>query len=136
MNNNENPRRLAQPGKDPVISSPPPIWPPNDESILQSLKDLFFSNQWGSYIGDCSEQLISKISEWTVRSRVLPCSSGTFAVELALRGLGINDGEVILAGYDFPGNFRAIENVSATPVLVDLAQNRWLAGVGLRAHPL
>jgi dTDP-4-amino-4,6-dideoxygalactose transaminase len=54
------------------------------------------------------------------------CSSGTIAVELALRGLKIGTGdEVILAAYDFPGNFRAIEAIGARPVLVDLAPNSW-----------
>jgi perosamine synthetase len=54
------------------------------------------------------------------------CSSGTIAVELALRGLKIGAGdEVILAAYDFPGNFRAVEVVGARPVLVDLASGSW-----------
>jgi dTDP-4-amino-4,6-dideoxygalactose transaminase len=54
------------------------------------------------------------------------CSSGTCAVELALRGLnvGLQD-EVALAGYDFPGNFRAIESVGARPVLVDIDRRTW-----------
>jgi len=55
----------------------------------------------------------------------LTCS-GTIAVELALRGTGVTAGdEVILAGYDFPGNFRAVEAVGATPVLVDVAVSGW-----------
>ena len=42
-------------------------------------------------------------------------------MELALRGLGIEAGdEVLLGGYDFPGNFRAITAVGALPVLIDL----------------
>ena len=46
---------------------------------------------------------------------------GTIAVELALRGLAIGKGdEVILGGYDFPGNFRSIENCGGRPVLVDI----------------
>lgn len=54
------------------------------------------------------------------------CSSGTIAVELALRGLKIGAGdEVILAGYDFPGNFRAVEAVGAKPVLVDFLTDSW-----------
>jgi len=32
---------------------------------------------------------------------------------------------VILAGYDFPGNFRAIEAVGARPVLVDIVDGGW-----------
>jgi dTDP-4-amino-4,6-dideoxygalactose transaminase len=48
------------------------------------------------------------------------------AVELALRGLKVAAGdEVILAAYDFPGNFRAIEAIGARPVLVDLAPGGW-----------
>jgi dTDP-4-amino-4,6-dideoxygalactose transaminase len=54
------------------------------------------------------------------------CSSGTIAVELALRGLKVGPGdEVILAAYDFPGNFRAIETIGARPVLVDLMPRAW-----------
>jgi dTDP-4-amino-4,6-dideoxygalactose transaminase len=33
--------------------------------------------------------------------------------------------EVILAGYDFPGNFRAIEAIGARPVLVDVDPLNW-----------
>jgi dTDP-4-amino-4,6-dideoxygalactose transaminase len=48
------------------------------------------------------------------------------AVELALRGLKVGAGdEVILAGYDFPGNFRAIEAVGARPVLADIDPRTW-----------
>jgi dTDP-4-amino-4,6-dideoxygalactose transaminase len=47
-------------------------------------------------------------------------------VELALRGLGVDLGdEVVLAGYDFPGNFRAIEAVGGVPVLVDVHPANW-----------
>jgi dTDP-4-amino-4,6-dideoxygalactose transaminase len=56
----------------------------------------------------------------------LTCSSGTIAVELALRGLQVNAGdEVLLSGYDFAGNFRAVEAIGAHPVLIDLAENTW-----------
>jgi hypothetical protein len=57
---------------------------------------------------------------------VLLCCSGTIAVELALRALGVGPGdEVALAGYDFPGNFRAIEATGARPLLVDIAAGDW-----------
>ena len=56
---------------------------------------------------------------------MLVCS-GTIGIELALRGVGVTAGdEVILAGYDFPGNFRCIEATGATPVLVDIASGTW-----------
>jgi dTDP-4-amino-4,6-dideoxygalactose transaminase len=47
-------------------------------------------------------------------------------VELALRALRIEAGaEVALAGYDFSGNFRAVEAVGARPVLVDIEPHTW-----------
>jgi dTDP-4-amino-4,6-dideoxygalactose transaminase len=52
------------------------------------------------------------------------------AVELALRGLQVGAAnEVLLAGYDFPGNFRSIEAVGATPVVVDLAPHSYCLDV-------
>jgi dTDP-4-amino-4,6-dideoxygalactose transaminase len=58
------------------------------------------------------------------------CSSGTIAVELALRGLGLTaDSEVILGAYDFPGNFRCIEHAGARPVLADVDPQHGCLGV-------
>ncbi len=54
------------------------------------------------------------------------CSSGTAAVELALRGLGVGPGdEVILAAYDFKANFTDVLALGALPVLVDLRPDDW-----------
>lgn len=50
----------------------------------------------------------------------LTCS-GTMGVQLGLAAVNLQAGdEVILAGYDFPGNFRAIEQLGGFPVLVDV----------------
>ena len=81
---------------------------------------------WGRYNGPHSAALIRRLREMHGTEHVALCSSGTVAVELALRGLKIGAGdEVILAGYDFPGNFRAIEAVRARPVLVDIDPHTW-----------
>jgi dTDP-4-amino-4,6-dideoxygalactose transaminase len=81
---------------------------------------------WGRYDGRHGEALEAALSELLQVEHFYPCCSGTFAVELALRMLKVGPGdEVILAGYDFPGNFRAIEAVGATPVLVDIVPRCW-----------
>src|SRR5262249_37667403 len=49
------------------------------------------------------------------------CASGTFAVELALRALRVGQGEVVLAGYDYGGNFLSVHAIGAVPVLADVA---------------
>jgi dTDP-4-amino-4,6-dideoxygalactose transaminase len=56
----------------------------------------------------------------------LTCGSGTFAVELALRALKVEAGdEVVLAAYDYGGNFLAVHAVGASPVLVDVDAANW-----------
>lgn len=101
-------------------------WPLPDPEVLQALERAFRDGSWGSYFGQNSKQLSAALSEMFSREHVALCSSGTIAVELALRGCGVEAGdEVILAGYDFPGNFRAIEAIGARPVLVDIQPETW-----------
>lgn len=91
-----------------------------------ALRAAAADGSWGRYDGPHGERLAAALAGWLGLEHVLLCSSGTVAVELALRGAGVAAGdEVLLAGYDFPGNFRAIEAIGAKPVLIDLAAQRW-----------
>lgn len=111
----------------PAFPNSPPGWPLPDEDVRTALLACYANGDWGKYEGANCSALIATLSEEFQREHVQLCCSGTIAVELALRGLKISPGdEVILAGYDFPGNFRAIEAVGARPVLVDVAENRWI----------
>lgn len=84
------------------------------------------TGDWGHYQGPYTDRLSESLQKLTSATAVQLCCSGTLAVELALRGLSVAPGdEVILAAYDFPGNFRAIEAVGATPVLADIAPGTW-----------
>lgn len=104
----------------------PLVWPPSDPQISQSLLQVWSDGNWGRYEGPYTERLCQLLSDFHGVPHVYLCASGTCAVELALRGLAIEPGqEVVLAGYDFPGNFRAIEAIGARPVLVDVAPERW-----------
>src|SRR5688572_14356506 len=85
-------------------------WPVRDEAVRDALVRAWADGSWGRYHGPHCEQLRGELSALHHVEHVTLCSSGTVAVELALRGLKVGaDDEVILAGYDFPGNFRAIE---------------------------
>lgn len=104
----------------------PPKWPLPDEDVREALQRCYANGDWGKYEGPHAAALCERLSEDFDCSHVHLCSSGTIAVELGLRGLKVGLGdEVILAAYDFPGNFRAIEAVGARPVLVDVAPQRW-----------
>ncbi|WP_167546680.1 DegT/DnrJ/EryC1/StrS family aminotransferase [Stieleria maiorica] len=94
----------------------PPQWPEITESILQVLR----SGHWGRYRGEATERLREKIVELIGCGHVRLVSSGSLGVESALRAAGISPGnQVALCGYDYPGNFRAIEILGARPLLVD-----------------
>lgn len=96
------------------------------EEIRETLSALAADGSWSRYEGVHCERLREALRNQFGQSHAALCCSGTIAVELALRGLGVNAGdEVILAGYDFPGNFRAIEAIGARPVLADIESDSW-----------
>ena len=108
-------------GGTPCFPEGPPEWPFPDKAINQVLQEAQQTGAWGKYHGPYSEQLQQELATLHQTPEVILCSSGTVAIELALRGLGIGEGdEVILAAYDFEGNFKNILAVGATPMLVDV----------------
>ena len=117
----QGPARLAIDGGQPVLAAGPPIWPQPDDDVRNALAAAYADGSWGRYTGPHSERLIELLAAMHNVRHVALCSSGTIAVELALRGMKFGPGdEVILAAYDFPGNFRAVEAVGARPVLIDV----------------
>ncbi|MDB2686620.1 DegT/DnrJ/EryC1/StrS aminotransferase family protein [Mariniblastus sp.] len=102
-------------------------WPVANDPIRESIIAAIDDGDWGAYHGRYTSELSTQLQQWLSLKHALLCCSGTAAVELALRGVGVSAGdEVILAAYDFPGNFRAIEAIGATPVLVDVRAGGWV----------
>jgi dTDP-4-amino-4,6-dideoxygalactose transaminase len=120
--------RSPHPEVLPDLPAPAPSagWPPADAEIFEALQRAWQDGSWGRYEGPHGDALASALRDMFRVRHVLLCCSGTIAVELALRALKVGPGdEVLLAGYDFPGNFRAIEAVGALPVLLDLDPQNW-----------
>ncbi len=89
------------------------------------LQRMIADGRWAHYSRRTLERLSTEIHNYTGCDSLL-CSSGSIAVELALRACKVQSGdEVILAGYDYPGNFRCIEAVQALAVVVDLVPHTW-----------
>lgn len=113
-------------GGPPVRPAGPPQWPCENESVRQALRKLMETGEWGRYHGPHVPALCEKLADYHSTDHVLVCSSGTSAVELALRGVNVQEGdEVILAAYDFKANFQNVLQLKATPVLVDLHPESW-----------
>lgn len=85
---------------------------------------------WGRYHGPWCDRLREALRQSHQLEHAIVTCSGTAAVELALRGLGVTAGdEVILAAYDFKGNFQDVLALGATPVLVDVRPDNWALDV-------
>jgi perosamine synthetase len=117
----------SQPTSMNLHSLQPPSTPgpPFTSDIAPYLQQLVADGSWANYLGSALDQLTSDIRSYTGCDSLL-CSSGSIAVELALKACKTQAGdEVILAGYDYPGNFRCIEAVNALAVVIDVSPNSW-----------
>src|SRR5262245_35634584 len=113
-------------GGTPVRPQGPPDWPCADDDVLHILHAAYQDGSWGKYHGLYVERLEERLRRYHGVEFALTCASGTFAVELALRALKVGPGdEVILAAYDYGGNFLSVHAVGARPVLVDIHPENW-----------
>jgi dTDP-4-amino-4,6-dideoxygalactose transaminase len=121
QNQNQSDDFPALLGGEAIRSAGPPDWPPDDPQVAEALRQVIAQRSWGKYDGEASEQLTRGLAVYQECEQVLLCSSGTVAVELALRGLKVGPGdEVVLAAYDFKGNFMNVVALGARPVLIDI----------------
>ena len=97
-----------------------------DNAVLQVLRS-------GQYIGGAEIKTFEDAFAESVSCRhAVGCNSGTDALVLALRGLGIGSGdEVITASFSFFATAEAISAVGATPVFVDVDPTTYLIDLKL-----
>jgi dTDP-4-amino-4,6-dideoxygalactose transaminase len=113
-------------GGAPLRPQGPPDWPPADDDVRAALEAAWRDGSWGRYDGGHVHRLQERLAADFGVPYALACGSGTFAVELALRALLVGPGdEVVLAAYDYPGNFLAVHAVGARPVLADVDADNW-----------
>ena len=81
-------------------------WPLPDLDVRVALEAAYQDGSWGRYDGPHCAGLKVDLCDFFHCNEVMLCSSGTMAVELALRGCGVSsDDEVVLAGYGLqPGD--------------------------------
>ncbi|MEB3308209.1 MAG: DegT/DnrJ/EryC1/StrS family aminotransferase [Cyanobacteriota bacterium] len=92
-----------------------------DQAVLRVLRS-------GQYIGgDVVAAFEKNFAGFVGTPHAVGCNSGTDALILALRGLGIGPGdEVITTAFSFFATAEAISAVGATPVFVDVEESSYL----------
>jgi len=104
----------------------PPTWPPPDDEVRAALLAAIDAGAWGQYYGENIPALEAELASFHNLPHALTCSSGTLAVEVALRALGVAAGdEVVLAAYDYESNFLTVHALGARPVLIDIHPRTW-----------
>ena len=94
--------KLAIDGGQPIRTLSFPSWPVWDEREEKLLLEVLHSGQWGTLNTGRVAQFEAKFAEFVGAKRALCVTSGTAALEVALRTFGIGPGdEVITSPYTF-----------------------------------
>lgn len=112
---------LALFGGPPTLNGAPDVWPVIDETDEAALLSALRSGQWSSWHGGRTRAFEARFAAYLGARHALAVSSGTGALEVAVRALDIGPGdEVIAPAYCFTAPIAAILAAGATPVLVDI----------------
>jgi dTDP-4-amino-4,6-dideoxygalactose transaminase len=114
-------KELAIEGGTPLRTVPYPSWPVWDEREERQLLEVLHSGRWGILDGGKVSQFERAFAAFQGAERALCVTSGTAALEVALRALGIGPGdEVITSPYTFVATPSAAFLVGARPIFADI----------------
>ncbi|MCX8107838.1 MAG: DegT/DnrJ/EryC1/StrS family aminotransferase [Verrucomicrobiae bacterium] len=98
---------------------PWPRWPVWGDEERQALNEVLESGQW--WFGEKVRRFESEFAAFQGARYAVTCTNGTTAIEMALRALGIGEGdEVIVPAYTFIATASAVVTVGAIPVFADI----------------
>jgi dTDP-4-amino-4,6-dideoxygalactose transaminase len=113
--------KLAVNGGPKLRDKPFPSWPIYDESDAQAVTDVLRSGRWSSIHGDKVRAFGKAFAEFHQARFAVPVNSGTAALEISLRAVGVRPGdEVIVPPYTFVASATSILAVGAIPVFADI----------------
>lgn len=97
-----------------------PAWPVFNSAERRLLLEVLESGQW--WFGEKVRQFEAAFAAFQGARFGVSCTNGTAAIEMALKGLGIVEGdEVIVPPYSFIATASAVVTVGAIPVFADIA---------------
>lgn len=97
------------------------LWPSFTEEEASAVHDVLLSNRVNYWTGTECTEFEKEFAAWTGTDYAVALANGTVALELALRSLGIGQGdEVVVTPRTFFASVSAIVTVGAKPVFVDV----------------
>ncbi len=97
-----------------------PKWPPDDPGFLENLKAVLDSGVWGVN-GEWTLKAIEMMCDFHDANHGVAVTSGTTALEVALRACGVKVGdEVIVPPYTFVATASSVVAIGGIPVFVDI----------------
>jgi dTDP-4-amino-4,6-dideoxygalactose transaminase len=118
------PSPLAILGGQPLRSRPFPAWPVFDDRERAQLEDVLTSSSWGGYPSPNRKatEFAAAFAAYQGARFAIPTTSGTSALEVALKALGVGAGdEVIVPAITFAATPYAAVACMARPVFADVS---------------
>jgi dTDP-4-amino-4,6-dideoxygalactose transaminase len=96
-------------------------WPSFTEEEADAVRDVILSNRVNYWTGQEGRKFETEFAAWAGTSHAIALANGTVALDLALAGLGIGEGdEVVVTPRTFLASISCVVNAGATPVFADI----------------
>lgn len=127
--------RLAIDGGTATRTSPLPKWPVFSEDEIDVVRKVLDSGRVNYWTGDEGRHFEREFADFHGVEHGVAVANGTVALELALRALGVGDGdEVVVTPRSFFASASAIAMVGAKPVFADVSdQSQNITAESVRA---
>jgi dTDP-4-amino-4,6-dideoxygalactose transaminase len=115
--------KLAITGGSPLRTTPFTAWPIATKAEALALEDVLTSTKWGGqpFPGKHADSFAKKFAEVHTAKYGQCVSTGTVAIQAALKAIGIRPGdEVIAPAYTWEGTVGPVLLLGAVPVFVDV----------------
>jgi dTDP-4-amino-4,6-dideoxygalactose transaminase len=116
-----------------VLNTPFSPWPSFSVEEANAVRDVVLSNKVNYWTGQEGRKFEKEFAEWSGSKYAVALSNGTLALDLALKALGITQGdEVIVTPRTFLASVSSVVTAGATPFFADVdlnSQNIEAAGI-------
>jgi dTDP-4-amino-4,6-dideoxygalactose transaminase len=107
-----------------MLNTPFSPWPSFTEEEANAVRDVVLSNKVNYWTGQECRKFEKEFAHWSASKYAIALGNGTLALDLALKALGIADGdEVIVTPRTFLASVSSVVTACAKPVFADIDLN-------------